>query len=467
MKPPIFNMDVDINDFHCPFGHVHEGLLRQTAKQRNVNLTGTLRECQGCSIAKGRAKLIATTAGTRAGVVGEDKKTAELRSEEVEPAGVESDASGKDQVDFWPEGSDSKPVNVEVGCGESDDEDEVLYIFPQCALAPAPAASPKGRAAQLPSLTPAASSEGRAVSPAPLTTADTSGGRATPATVVSVNEGSGVSSSPGVGCEGSDYVLYEDAQESPVPSTRGTETGEAIPPPVLGRREAARLKWTVEGPTGTVEGRTRGDVHSLQALRSAALVARETGMEAAGEDSVFLAAHDSYVGTLSDLEDKFLIEGAADIALQMETQKIANFLDGLESTSKTNGTFFSVFETTIDSEFVCLHVCDDVAFATSEEFGLAAVEDVTIGHIREVEEPSLRVGDVKYKNLRGVGEDAMRAEFKGLVGLNAFELFVDVVPDGVTVVSARWVFAWKVDKDGNIVKPKARLVARDFSRYIP
>ena len=147
----------------------------------------------------------------------------------------------------------------------------------------------------------------------------------------------------------------------------------------------------------------------------------------------------------------------------METQKIANFLDGLESAGKTDGTFFSVFETTIGSEFVCLHVCDDVAFATSEEFDLAAVENITIGHISEVEEPPLRVGDVKYKNLRGVWEDAMRAEFKGLVGLNAFE-FVDVVPDGVNVVSARWLLAWKVDKDGNIVKPKARLVARGFSQ---
>ena len=52
VKPPNFNIDVDINDFHCSFGHVHEELLRETAKQRNVNLTGTLRECQGCSIAK-------------------------------------------------------------------------------------------------------------------------------------------------------------------------------------------------------------------------------------------------------------------------------------------------------------------------------------------------------------------------------------------------------------------------------
>ena len=120
----------------------------------------------------------------------------------------------------------------------------------------------------------------------------------------------------------------------------------------------------------------------------------------------------------------------------METQKIANFVDGLESAGKTDGAFFSVFETTMGSEIVCLHVYDDVAFATSEEFGLAAVEDITIGHISEVEEPLLRVGDVNYKNLRGVWEDAMRVEFKELVGLNAFEI-VDVVPDGVNVVSAR------------------------------
>ena len=66
VKIPNFNMDVDINDFHCSFGHVLERLLRKTAKQRKVNLTGTLRECQGCSIAKERAKRIATTTGTRA-----------------------------------------------------------------------------------------------------------------------------------------------------------------------------------------------------------------------------------------------------------------------------------------------------------------------------------------------------------------------------------------------------------------
>ena len=56
VPPPNFNMGADINDFHCSFGHIHEGPLRETAKKRNLNLTGVLRECQGCSIAEGRAK---------------------------------------------------------------------------------------------------------------------------------------------------------------------------------------------------------------------------------------------------------------------------------------------------------------------------------------------------------------------------------------------------------------------------
>ena len=126
--------------------------------------------------------------------------------------------------------------------------------------APAPAASPKRRATQPPSLTPVATSEGRAMPPVSLTTTDVSGGRATPATVASANkwsgpaefEGLGVSSRPRVGRGGSDSVRNKDLSMS------GTETDKAIPPPVLGGREAARLEWTAGGPTGTVESRTGG-----------------------------------------------------------------------------------------------------------------------------------------------------------------------------------------------------------------
>ena len=42
-------------------------------------------------------------------------------------------------------------------------------------------------------------------------------------------------------------------------------------------------------------------------------------MEVAFEDYVTFAAHDSYVGTLSGLEGKLLLEEAADVAFRMKT----------------------------------------------------------------------------------------------------------------------------------------------------
>ena len=108
----------------------------------------------------------------------EGRKTAELRSEEVEPAEAESDES---EEDVWSKGSERQPANIEAGSAESEDEDEEPHASPQCARMPAPAAAPMGRATQPLSLTPAATSKGRAASPAPRSTADVSGGRATPA----------------------------------------------------------------------------------------------------------------------------------------------------------------------------------------------------------------------------------------------------------------------------------------------
>ena len=62
----------------------------------------------------------------------------------------------------------------------------------------------------------------------------------------------------------------------------------------------------------------------------------------------------------------------------------SNFLDTLLPTGKTDRAFISQFETVVESEFVCEHVCDDVVFAMTEELGLTAVENTTIGHISDV-----------------------------------------------------------------------------------
>ena len=57
---------VDINTFHTSHGHVHEKLLRSTAKQLGVVLEGSLRECEGSSVAIGFGKPIGRTTSTRA-----------------------------------------------------------------------------------------------------------------------------------------------------------------------------------------------------------------------------------------------------------------------------------------------------------------------------------------------------------------------------------------------------------------
>ena len=56
----------DINEFHCSHGHMHEDLLRETAKQIGVKLPGWLVPCQGCSEAKGIRKPVKTLTYTRA-----------------------------------------------------------------------------------------------------------------------------------------------------------------------------------------------------------------------------------------------------------------------------------------------------------------------------------------------------------------------------------------------------------------
>ena len=82
---------------------------------------------------------------------------------------------------------------------------------------------------------------------------------------------------------------------------------------VLGGREAARPEWTAKGPTEIIEGRTRVDVRRLQAFQGMGMSvsSRCRGIGDGGfvRLSFFLAAHDSYVGTLSDLKDIVLLEG--------------------------------------------------------------------------------------------------------------------------------------------------------------
>ncbi|CAB1108113.1 unnamed protein product [Ectocarpus sp. CCAP 1310/34] len=62
-----------------------------------------------------------------------------------------------------------------------------------------------------------------------------------------------------------------------------------------------------------------------------------------------------------------------------------------------------------------------------------------------------------------ISDKAMPAEFEGLLRAGTFALAVKA-PMGCNVIDARWVYKWKADETGKIVKAKARLVAKAFKQ---
>eukprot|EP00833_Pecoramyces_ruminatium_P001431 jgi/Orpsp1_1/1175463/evm.model.c7180000054002.1 len=60
-------------------------------------------------------------------------------------------------------------------------------------------------------------------------------------------------------------------------------------------------------------------------------------------------------------------------------------------------------------------------------------------------------------------EKAIKDELNNLYNNNIMD-FVPFVPKGKTIITTRWVFACKFDSNGNIIKFKARLVARGFNQ---
>ncbi|CAB1104266.1 unnamed protein product [Ectocarpus sp. CCAP 1310/34] len=58
-----------------------------------------------------------------------------------------------------------------------------------------------------------------------------------------------------------------------------------------------------------------------------------------------------------------------------------------------------------------------------------------------------------------IWDKSMSTEFEGLLRAGMFALAVKA-PMGCNVIDARWVYTWRADKTGKIVKAKARLVAK-------
>ena len=83
--------------------------------------------------------------------------------------------------------------------------------------------------------------------------------------------------------------------------------------------------------------------------------------------------------------------------------------------------------------------------------------------IQDVEPEPASFQEASRSEHASIWNKAMSAEFEGLLGAGTFELAAKT-PTDCNVIDARWVYKWKADETGKIVKAKARLVAKGSSR---
>ena len=85
-------------------------------------------------------------------------------------------------------------------------------------------------------------------------------------------------------------------------------------------------------------------------------------------------------------------------------------------------------------------------------------------HVGQAESIPQNWADMQKSEFYKEWLNAMRLELDGHIEIGTFS--ADVVPNGVNVITAKWVFAWKTDSDGYITKAEMRLVARGFGQQL-
>ena len=119
-----------------------------------------------------------------------------------------------------------------------------------------------------------------------------------------------------------------------------------------------------------------------------------------------------------------------------------------------NGDIFSLVSSVVDVD------PNGIALDTAKTDGKSE-SCIPSDPVSKAEIPPVSVAAMYKSRHRAAWEMAIDAEIKGLQESKTFTV-LDILPKGEKAVGSRWVFAYKTVKDGNIIKPKARLVARGF-----
>ena len=81
------------------------------------------------------------------------------------------------------------------------------------------------------------------------------------------------------------------------------------------------------------------------------------------------------------------------------------------------------------------------------------------GPVSEAEIPPVSVAGVNKSRYKGAWLWAINEEMKGLKESGTFKELKGLT-EGEKAIGSRWLLSYKSDKDGNITKTKARLVAK-------
>ena len=85
-------------------------------------------------------------------------------------------------------------------------------------------------------------------------------------------------------------------------------------------------------------------------------------------------------------------------------------------------------------------------------------------HLGQAESIPHNWADIQKSDFYEEWLNAMRLELDWHIEIGTFS--AGVVPKGVNVITAKWVFVSKTDSDGYITKAKAKLVARTFGQQL-
>ena len=100
---------------------------------------------------------------------------------------------------------------------------------------------------------------------------------------------------------------------------------------------------------------------------------------------------------------------------------------------------------------------DDITLVIDGTEGESEFE-MPSGPISEAETPPVSVGGVLKSRYKGAWLWAMKEELKGLKDSGTFKV-LDGLSEGEKAIGSRWVLSYKSNRDGNVTKTKARLVA--------